>query len=75
MAQIQVFLKRGSYMDKNDKRYRFLNNPRIARQVIDELDGDEQAQPLKYRILTEEEYNALEQKDENCLYLFKSEDG
>ena len=62
-------------MDKNDKRYRFLNNPRIARQVIDELDGDEQAQPLKYRILTEEEYNALEQKDENCLYLFKSEDG
>ena len=62
-------------MDKNDKRYRFLNNPIIARQVIDELDGDEQAQPLKYRILTQEEYDALEEKDPNCLYLFKSEDG
>lgn len=61
-------------MKENDKRYRLLSNPRIAKGLIDEIDGDEKAPGLKIRRLTQEEYDALEIKDENTLYLITPEE-
>lgn len=61
-------------MKKEDKRYRFLNNPRVAKQLTEELDGDESAPFLKVKRLTKSEYDALPVKDENTLYLFDEEE-
>ena len=63
---------------ETDIRHRFMNNPRVANNVVDELQesgGGAPANVLKVCRLTHAEYEALAVKDQNTLYLFTDDEG
>jgi hypothetical protein len=64
---------------ETDIRHRFMNNPRVANKVVDELQesggGGAQANVLKVCRITHAEYEALAEKDQNTLYLFTDDEG
>lgn len=62
---------------ETDIRHRFMNNPRVANKVVDELQEESggPANVLKVCRLTHAEYEALAEKDQNTLYLFTDDEG
>lgn len=61
---------------ETDIRHRFMDNPRVANKVVDELqESGGSPNVLKICRLTHAEYEALAEKDQNTLYLFTDDEG